>query len=339
MYRIDNNTASTTLPVPKPVGVPGFFTEGTIGGVQATIVEADFLNQVQEELMAILAAASFTPSKTTNNQVIQAILYLIANNTRQRLTGPFNLYVSTSGSDTNNGLTPTTAFRTVQAAWDYIMTRLDVGKQTVTVNIADGTYAPFQCNGVPVGAESQEIIFQGDLANPAAVVIASPDNTPAVEVYGGAYARLQGFQVQGNLDGIYAGAGAAVYVSNLIFGACGRTQLLCDQHSLIEIVGPYTINGGAQSHMSAEKGGHIGSGLVSSLIVTLLGTPTFSVCYAFCSANGTMDHNYGMTFNGAANGKKFAVSINSSISAHNNINYFPGSTAGTVDAATFGVYS
>jgi hypothetical protein len=37
MYRIDNATAATTLPVQKPPGTPGFFSTGTIGGQMATI--------------------------------------------------------------------------------------------------------------------------------------------------------------------------------------------------------------------------------------------------------------------------------------------------------------
>lgn len=79
MFRTDQNTAVTSLPVPAPAGTPGFFTGGNPAtGQAATILDADWLNMVQEELMSVLAAASITPSKTTYTQIVAAIRALIA---------------------------------------------------------------------------------------------------------------------------------------------------------------------------------------------------------------------------------------------------------------------
>ena len=72
MHRIDSSTATPD----------GRFTEGnpTIP-VPATTVTADWLNGVQEELVAILAAAGIAPNKASNVQVLSAILDLIADST------------------------------------------------------------------------------------------------------------------------------------------------------------------------------------------------------------------------------------------------------------------
>ncbi len=74
MFRIDNTTAVAAPPTPKPAGTPGYFTNGDpVGGVPATVVEADFLNAIQEELLAILSDAGIEPDKTKFTQIRDAL--------------------------------------------------------------------------------------------------------------------------------------------------------------------------------------------------------------------------------------------------------------------------
>lgn len=168
MYRIDNQFASTILPTPLAPGTPGFYSSGSIGGELATIVTADAMNEIQEELVAVVNAGGLTLDKTDNTQVIQAILALIAGNTRKRLTGPLDLYCANGGSDTNNGLTPSTPF----AAYNLLVQQYDLGGQTVTIHLADGNYEPIDLNGAPLGVLSPlNIVFQGNVGNPANVQI------------------------------------------------------------------------------------------------------------------------------------------------------------------------
>ena len=64
MHRIDGPGAT----------VDNRFTDGDpVGGVQATIVTDDWANDVQEELISVLAAASITPVKGTQDQLLKAI--------------------------------------------------------------------------------------------------------------------------------------------------------------------------------------------------------------------------------------------------------------------------
>ena len=72
MHRIDSSTATPD----------NRFTEGdpTIP-VAATTVTAEWLNGVQEELVAILTAAGIAPNKSSNVQVLSALLDLIADST------------------------------------------------------------------------------------------------------------------------------------------------------------------------------------------------------------------------------------------------------------------
>lgn len=75
MFRIDVPSASATRPIPANAGTPGYFYNGNPGlAVPATVLDQDFFNSVQEELMSLLTAAGVTPSKTTLSQVFHAIM-------------------------------------------------------------------------------------------------------------------------------------------------------------------------------------------------------------------------------------------------------------------------
>jgi hypothetical protein len=75
MYRIDNATAATVLPTPASVGPNpnGFFQVGVPGVTPSTVVDGDWANAVQEEIVTVLAAAGITPSKTVRTQLVQAV--------------------------------------------------------------------------------------------------------------------------------------------------------------------------------------------------------------------------------------------------------------------------
>jgi len=69
MHRIDGPGAT----------VDNKFTDGDpLSGIQATVVTDDWANDVQEELMSLLSAASIAPVKGTQNQVLAAVRAIIA---------------------------------------------------------------------------------------------------------------------------------------------------------------------------------------------------------------------------------------------------------------------
>lgn len=77
MQRIDHSTAVAVRPAPAAAGTPGYFTGGDPAtGQKATVVTADFLNMVQEELIAILTAAGVVPDKASLSQVLTALQVL-----------------------------------------------------------------------------------------------------------------------------------------------------------------------------------------------------------------------------------------------------------------------
>jgi hypothetical protein len=74
MFRIDDPSAAASLPAPEAAGTEGYWTEGNPGsGVPATLERASWFNMVQEELRAVVVAGGLTPSKTSYNQLLNAI--------------------------------------------------------------------------------------------------------------------------------------------------------------------------------------------------------------------------------------------------------------------------
>lgn len=88
MRGIDTPTASPTAPTPGSAGTAGFFVDGNPQtGVAGTVVSADWLNQVQGELLAIQSAAGITPSKTNNTQVLLSLQSLFGGGGTQAANG------------------------------------------------------------------------------------------------------------------------------------------------------------------------------------------------------------------------------------------------------------
>lgn len=77
MHRIDHVTAAVALPAPDPAGAAGYFSHAAPGVGVPTVLTADWANNIQEELMSLLAAAGLVGDKTSNNQVLTAIQSIV----------------------------------------------------------------------------------------------------------------------------------------------------------------------------------------------------------------------------------------------------------------------
>lgn len=71
MYRIDGGDAAVALPTPGAAGTGGYFEGGTV-------VSADWLNLVQEEIVAVVALDGTALSKSTTNQMAAVVEPVLA---------------------------------------------------------------------------------------------------------------------------------------------------------------------------------------------------------------------------------------------------------------------
>lgn len=119
MHRIDGPGAT----------VDGKFTEGDpVGGIQATVVTDDWLNEMQEEVISVLTAASLTPAKGTQNQLAQAIAKIIQ--------GQLGSTVTTAGTAAAYTLAPSPAIDAYTAGQRFHVKFHVLGAATPTINVS-----------------------------------------------------------------------------------------------------------------------------------------------------------------------------------------------------------
>lgn len=150
-----------------PINGPGAtvdnkFTEGDlIAGVPATVVTANFMNDVQAELLNILTAAGITPAQATPTQVLAAMQVLA-----QLQSG---VSFSTTGTATAQVLTPTPAIQAYSTRQRFnVIFNIDSGANP-TINIsAKGAKSlkQYDSSGAKVAAvfkagQSGDIFYDG----------------------------------------------------------------------------------------------------------------------------------------------------------------------------------
>lgn len=74
MHRVDTAGVAAALPAFTPVGATaGYFEDLENGDPASTLVDRDWLNAIQEEIISVLTAAGITTAKGTNTQLRDAI--------------------------------------------------------------------------------------------------------------------------------------------------------------------------------------------------------------------------------------------------------------------------
>ncbi|MCO6518644.1 MULTISPECIES: phage tail protein [Snodgrassella] len=128
----------------------GLFHDGNGINELGTVLPASWLNQVQAELIAILAAAGIKPEKATQNQVITAIKMLIASSTPAAATADVAGVTKIIDTLNSNDKLSALSARQGKALND---SKLDKGGNAVT---ASKLYKPCKINGLPFDG-SQDI--------------------------------------------------------------------------------------------------------------------------------------------------------------------------------------
>jgi len=241
---------------------------------------------------------------------------------RELLTAARTYYVRTDGSDSNDGLSNSSAgaFATIQKAID-IAGGLDAGIFAITISVGAGTFAGVLLKD-PLGAGSVTIQGAGATQTILETISTHTINTGLSRKY-----QLIGFRVQnsgGIARGLFCGPGSSVIINGLDFGACAAYHIDC---SGTVTAASYSISGGALIHWYAANGGAI---VCAGYTVTLTGTPNFSTGFAVCDIAAFLRVNAN-TFSGVATGKRYTVSNGGVIYvAGAGESYLPGNAAGTV---------
>ena len=246
-----------------------------------------------------------------------------------KLRAATTIYVATTGSDSNHGLTSGAPFLTLQAAYNLIDNGFHLNNNVVTIQLADGTYtAGLAALGQSVGSSTvSNIVIQGNAGTPSNVII-STTGTHAINAANGALITVQNMKLQtaSNGYGIAARTGSAVRYLNIVFGACSPGHVYADVAGYLLTEGNYSIVGAAVTHIKLERGGIFYADVAT--LVTITGNPNFSG--SFASASDSEIDASNLSFSGTATGTRYAVSKNGVIDTNGGgANFFPGNGAGT----------
>lgn len=102
MHQIDNAWAIAAQPAPQPVGTPGWFQGGddTIN-LLATVVDYDWANTVQAEIINVVHNAGLVLDKTNDTQLLQSIIAII----QREATADLSAYLPLAGGTMTGSLT------------------------------------------------------------------------------------------------------------------------------------------------------------------------------------------------------------------------------------------
>jgi hypothetical protein len=289
----------------------------------------------------VLFNSSGTTSKINFTVAPQVGFVALAEDFRELLTAARTYYVRTDGSDSNTGLANTAggAFLTLQKAYDTICSTLDLGGQTITVQVQTGTYSG-QISIAQPWTGGGAVTYQGDLVTPDNVVLSNSGGdliliTTAIP----GLLTFQGFKLttvtaSGNCI-LHKGSGV-VQLQTVDFAASTSAHIFTNTPgAFVSIIGGYTISGGAAVHWQCTSCS--GLSVQSALTITLTGTPAFSSEFALSRRAASLQCNLA-TFSGSATGTRYLADNNGVIFTNGGgANFLPGNAAGST--ATGGQYN
>lgn len=256
----------------------------------------------------------------------------ISSRTREVLSAARTYYVRTDGSDSNNGLSNTAggAFLTIQKAIDVVFNTLDLAGYTVTIQIADGTYATTTAQNVTLSKPQigGSVIIQGNTTTPANVTLSTTTAT-VVAVTCPVQVAIKGVKFS-STSGTFISvgvAGATIDLSLVDFGATSGNHMNVAAQSTIVFSGNYTVSGGANVHWGINNGGQINA---SGRTVTI-STPVTINYWAYMYNVGVANVD-AMTFTNKANvtGTRYNVTTNACLQTNGGgASYVPGTIAGS----------
>lgn len=322
-------------------------------GVSVGVADETLYNRAQRQASLIAAMVAQWMSDTlaqdvldagTDTSVLEAqFIAALKVVGRIKLTAPLNLYVSATGSDTlNTGLAIGSPFLTIQHAYNVAAAKYDLQGFQAIINVADGAYtAGISAQGALVNPSqtSPWVEVQGNPGTPGNVTVTA-NGANCFTATQGAFIELNGIalSVTGSSQAacISAVQGGTIAFKNLSFGAINSASahITAQSGGTAIVSGNYNITaGGGLGHYAASGGGI----QANSFVVTLTGTPVFSVGFAAATHGGGI-YAPAMTYTGAATGPRYSTVQNAWIDTNGGgPNYFPGSSAGS--SATGGQYN
>ncbi len=246
---------------------------------------------------------------------------------RECLTANRTYYLSTTGSDSNDGLSSGSPFLTLDHAFDVIA-GLDLKTYTVTVTLANGTYS----GATSIGAKwlgGSSVIVESTSGTPGDVTLSHSGNLVTVTVPLDSVLQFRNLTVTNTAGDCFRFESSVNFqYNNVTFGAVGAAHIhIFAAGARVTCAGNYTIIGGGQRHINNTGAGYL---RCDNRTVTLTGMPNFSSQFIYMAAASRAICG-GMTFLGLATGQRHNITENAICANGGSTTYFPGNSAGVVD--------
>ena len=326
---INGNPSTGTMGSIPPASAIEFDQREIVAVIQyaANLGLIDYANQVCQQ-----------PSNADLQQLLKAIYGMINVN---KLTTPKTYYVNTStGNDTFDGLTPTTAFQTIQRAVNQASI-YNLNGFNITINVADGTYGQVS---LPAINGTGLIALYGNLSIPGNCIIHA-NQGPALKFIGGPY-LVAGFRLEADTSdpvggypaaGMWVGNMSSVQVninnSAMEFGFCNDMHMSASG-GVIAIDGGTTIRicGNAKWHLYSAGGATIYCGNIPVFPTLVIPAAQTVQSFALATQTGNLNVVYN-SISGKTNitGQTYSAGLNGVINTNGaGANYYPGTVAGAV---------
>lgn len=261
---------------------------------------------------------------------------------REVLTANRDYYISPTGSDSNNGLSPTSPFLTPQKFADVAGT-LDRGIYTVTGNFAAGTYniAANAVGQTPAlfltpkdGVGDGEIIYKGNTSNPETVIFTGTNSDGIIQAYGlSKWHIFEGLKFTNTNNGHIFNAqyGSKIGYRRCDFGSVGSGwHIVSANFGIVSNRNtPSKITGGSSGFFLLFSNGN--AEYVNATL-TIQNNPTWGSAFAFVQNASTLNF-YNASVSGSSTGKKYTIFTSSSILSSGSGNNLPGNQSGTNDGS------
>jgi hypothetical protein len=283
-------------------------------------------NWLYGQISNVIASAGLVPSETDLTQLLLAI------NSKQKklLVANLNIWCDIiNGDDTNGDGTQGKPWKTIQHAYNWAKTSVELAGWTIVCNLKPGTYSTISASGTPLNGN---FFIYGDPLNPRSYTIKNT-NGISLSAWYGAVLVVQGVALEATGQntaygtsgiGMLGSSGGAVIYQDIAFGPCNGYQMCAQVAGICYSNGPvnYSIYGGGLNHFVSSYAGDITA--VQST-VTVTNNPNFSTAFALSTMLGGIQA-WTSTFTGAAQGVRGYADVNSviNIGGANPDTYFPG---------------
>lgn len=327
--------AQQSIPVMQPNTLFGRLSGGGVPGPGAAI--------------PITSIAGLLSSSNLNN--IPALTYL-CNSTSStgpvlncpiiRQASPSNLYVATTGSDSNTCLNGSPCL-TLQHAINVALSSYDLQAASLTINLAAGTYtaggaiyAPLAGGANSGSLEVLKIVGAGSASTTLGVTNCSSGNGGnGLFASGGAAVALSGMTISTTCSGetdVFASNGAIITLdTDLKLGAAGFAYAIASTNSQLLVLGSITVTGNTTNGFEASTGSSI---LFFGGTLTISGSPTITQLLTAID-NSTIVIGTSVAFSGTFTGSRYSVAFGGIIDTEQNTSILPGSNLGIIGAGSW----